>query len=84
MAHGLPAVSYDCDTGPRDIIRHGIDGILVPPGDTERFASALDTLMTDASLRQRYSERAPDVRSRFSESVVGKMWDDVFAEVSRR
>lgn len=78
MAHGLPAVSYDCDTGPRDIIRDGNDGILVPPGDTTRLARALQTLMGDDSLRQRYAERAPDVRVRFSEAKISALWNSLF------
>ncbi len=48
MAHGCAAVSYDCDTGPRDIIRHGLDGLLVSPvGDIAALTRALDRLMAD-------------------------------------
>jgi len=81
MAHGLAAVSFDCDTGPRDIIRHELDGLLVPPGDISELTVALDRLMSDALTRQHFAERAVDVRERFSmERIVG-MWEKLFEEI---
>jgi glycosyltransferase involved in cell wall biosynthesis len=78
MAYGVPAVSFDCDTGPRDIIRHGIDGVLVAPGDVEGMASALDTLMRDSGARARFAQRAVDARERFSMEKISRMWETVF------
>jgi glycosyltransferase involved in cell wall biosynthesis len=78
MAYGVPAVSFDCDTGPRDIIRHGIDGVLVAPGDVEGMASALDTLMRDSRARARFAQRAVDARERFSMEKISRMWETVF------
>jgi glycosyltransferase involved in cell wall biosynthesis len=80
MAHGLAAVSFDCDTGPRDIIRHEVDGLLVPPGDVVALTAALDRLMGDAVLRQRFAERAVEARERFSMERIASMWEDLFKE----
>ena len=81
MAHGLAAVSFDCDTGPRDIIRHEQDGLLVPPGDVAELTAALDRLMSDALTRQRFAERAVEVRERFSMERIAGMWEKLFEEV---
>lgn len=81
MAHGLPAVSFDCDTGPRDIIRHELDGLLVPPGDVDALARALARLMADDGLRQRYAARAVEVRERFSMGRIAGMWEELFEEL---
>lgn len=78
MAHGLPAVSFDCDTGPRDIIRHEVDGLLVPAGDEDALAEALARLMADDVLRTRYAARAVEVRQRFSMERVAGMWEELF------
>jgi glycosyltransferase involved in cell wall biosynthesis len=83
LVHGLPAVSFDCDTGPRDIIRHEIDGLLVPPGDVACLAAALDRLMGDADLRRKFAARAAEARERFSiERIAGK-WEALFDEIEK-
>jgi glycosyltransferase involved in cell wall biosynthesis len=80
LAHGLPAISFDCDTGPRDIIRHGVDGMLVPAGDGDALAEALGTVMADDDLRARMAARATEARERFSIERVAGMWERLFAE----
>jgi glycosyltransferase involved in cell wall biosynthesis len=84
MAHGCAAVSFDCDTGPRDIIRHGENGLLVSPvGDSQALSSALDELMGNDKLRHRMSKKALDVRQRYSMECILLKWDELFNAVRR-
>ncbi|WP_349292111.1 glycosyltransferase [Noviherbaspirillum sp. L7-7A] len=80
LAHGLPAVSVDCDTGPRDIIRHDVDGLLTPVGDRNALEQALSLVMADEALRARLGARAVDARERFSMERVAGMWESLFSE----
>jgi glycosyltransferase involved in cell wall biosynthesis len=82
LAHGLPAVSFDCNTGPRDIIRHEVDGLLVPPGDAAALVDALDRVMGDADLRKQLAGRAHEARDRFSVEKIAGMWEELFRELS--
>jgi glycosyltransferase involved in cell wall biosynthesis len=77
MSHGLPVVAFDCETGPREIIRPGVDGMLVAPGDAGALEGALRQMMGDAALRARYGIRAAEVRSRFSMEHVAHLWDEL-------
>ncbi|BCO09767.1 glycosyl transferase [Desulfolithobacter dissulfuricans] len=79
LAHGLPAVSVDCDTGPRDILRHEIDGLLVPQDDHAALVEALAKVMGDEHLRHRYAASAIEARERFAMERIGKMWVELFS-----
>jgi GalNAc-alpha-(1->4)-GalNAc-alpha-(1->3)-diNAcBac-PP-undecaprenol alpha-1,4-N-acetyl-D-galactosaminyltransferase len=84
MAHGCAAVSYDCDTGPRDIIRHGIDGLLVKPvGDVPALQAALLELMGDDLKRTEMANNAREVLDRFSSTKILEIWDSLLCAVAQ-
>ncbi len=51
MATGKPVIATD-QGGPREIVRDGETGFLVPPGDPTALAKAISTLAADAALRR--------------------------------
>jgi glycosyltransferase involved in cell wall biosynthesis len=57
MAQGLPIVATDSE-GPSEILHDGIDGVLVPRGDAERLAEALDGLIADQQHANRLGANA--------------------------
>ena len=78
MVHGCPAISVDCDAGPRDVIRNGEDGLLVAQNDPAALVAGLNRLLGDEALRQRLASRAVEVRDRFSPERIRGMWQELF------
>jgi poly(glycerol-phosphate) alpha-glucosyltransferase len=82
MAVGTPFVAYDIDYGPAEVIRNGVDGVLVPPGDVRGVADAIVRIMEDPRFAAQLRERATDVVDRFSPERYRHAWTDVLARVS--
>jgi glycosyltransferase involved in cell wall biosynthesis len=57
LALGLPVVATAVGGVP-EVVEHGREGLLVPPGRPRELAAALVTLLTDAKRRQRMAEAA--------------------------
>lgn len=73
-ANRLPIVSFDIMTGPREIVRDGIDGILVPPYELDGMADAMCRLIEDDHLRREMSERSQDTLDHFSKKTILNKW----------
>jgi glycosyltransferase involved in cell wall biosynthesis len=57
MATGLPVVGWSAGNRPH-LARHGVEGLVVPPGDRVALAKALKSLALDEPLRRRMSAAA--------------------------
>lgn len=94
QALGVPAVAFDCPTGPREVIgEEGPDvrgagaagGLLVAPGDVAGFAAALLRLLGDAALRERMAIAAiARSRALFAPDAHLAQWTSLLREVALR
>ncbi|MDC1251196.1 glycosyltransferase family 4 protein [Gammaproteobacteria bacterium] len=78
MAHGMPVISTDCDTGPKEMITNGINGLLVNTfGFQSELSSAMEKIFEDSVLSETLGQSAAGVRIRFSLNSVGSKWEDL-------
>jgi GalNAc-alpha-(1->4)-GalNAc-alpha-(1->3)-diNAcBac-PP-undecaprenol alpha-1,4-N-acetyl-D-galactosaminyltransferase len=84
MTCGLAVISFNCPSGPSEIIRNSIDGILVSPGDVGALVNAMDLLMGNDLERHRLGDNAVEVTERFSVPRIMAMWDQVLSIATKR
>ncbi len=99
MACGLPVISTDCETGPRDLLAPGTEsnrigelkvekgryGVLVPVGDAQALSDSMREMLEDGELRDLYRGRAfEQIKDREKPVVIGKIRSIIFELLGRR
>jgi phosphatidylinositol alpha-mannosyltransferase len=83
MAAGLPIVATGIP-GYREVVRDGVEGLLVPPRDPGAVATAIDALLDDADLAKRLAEQGRQRAQRYSWDTVAKEIEEIYSEVAGR
>lgn len=81
MACGLPAVSFTCPSGPKDIIKDGEDGLWVENGNIKEMAEKISFLIENEGLRKEMGRKARINVERFKIENIAKQWEDLFNKV---
>ncbi|MBL0708460.1 MAG: glycosyltransferase [Sulfurimonas sp.] len=88
LACGLPIISTDCQSGPREILAPDSDicfelkddielakyGVLTPVNNAQKLSEAMELMMRDVKLRDEYTKKARARSSEFDKSVILSEW----------
>ena len=85
MAAGVPVVSTDCPSGPREMISPGVDGLLVPSQDPAALGAAISQLTERGTEGRRELGLAGLARAgELSQSVVARRWEHLLRDLVAR
>jgi len=81
MSQGMACISYDCITGPSDIITHNVNGILVEDQNAMDMAEQLDILISTPELRTKLADNGIQSLDKFKIDVIYKKYVDIFHDI---
>lgn len=84
MSAGVPVVTYDCPSGPRELVEDEVSGLLVGAGAKAGLAAALRRVATDEALLARLGEGALAASRRYDADAIAARWESVFARAAGR
>ena len=77
MACGVPCISFDIPSGPRDIIENNIDGFLIEDNNIRQYINKLDLLMSDTNKRLYMGKMAREDVKIFLDYKIEKKWNSL-------
>ena len=80
LSFGLPVISFDCDTGPAEILE-GTGSVLVEPYNIKLFVEGINTLIEDADLRERISMSSRRKAELYQLENIIKEWDKLIVNM---
>ncbi|WP_421804066.1 glycosyltransferase family 4 protein [Flagellimonas sp.] len=75
LSNGMACISYDCTSGPRDLIRNNINGLLIEDQNITKMQASIISLIQNDSLREKLAHNAPDsVKPYKLENIINR-WE---------
>lgn len=75
MAHGLPCVSFDCESGPNEVIENGVNGYLVEDQNVAELADRIKRYIAlSDEEKQSMSLQAKETSLRYSPEIIIDRW----------
>ncbi|MET6991008.1 glycosyltransferase family 4 protein [Sediminicola arcticus] len=81
MSQGMCCISYDCISGPSDIIDTNINGNLIENQNIDKMIIGLNELIQNNALRQKFKKNAPRSLNKFSIETIGSKWEKLLKEL---
>jgi len=77
----LPLISFNCKTGPSELIKEGVNGFLVSEGNINDMADKIVQLMEDEKLRKQMSKNTVEDMEKFELSQIMEQWNNLISNL---
>lgn len=81
LSLGCACVSFNCNTGPSEMIEDNVNGLLVRDQDTDALGEKLERIITDESMRKRFHSIAPLSVQKFSVDNIIIQWNKMLNDI---
>lgn len=81
ISNGLPIVSFDCPTGPAEIIENNDCGILVLNGNIKDLSEKIISMIENVDVRKKMSTIAIEKSKKYSIELIMRQWEQLFTEM---
>lgn len=82
MSQGMACISYDCKTGPSDMIIDGHNGLLIEDQNKEAMIKGLENLVANPAIRNEIRKNAVKAVDKYSLANIGGKWEDLLNSIS--
>ncbi|WP_303316211.1 glycosyltransferase [Flavivirga abyssicola] len=74
LACGTPIISVDCKSGPKEVLKHGYNGLLIENYNKEALANAMNSFIFDTNLYKTCKLNTKQSVQRFSIENISQEW----------
>ncbi len=79
---GLPVVTFDCPSAPKELVEDRQNGFVVSLGDTKAMADRINILIENEMMRKRFARHSVRFSQRFSIDTIKEQWFDLYRQQS--
>jgi GalNAc-alpha-(1->4)-GalNAc-alpha-(1->3)-diNAcBac-PP-undecaprenol alpha-1,4-N-acetyl-D-galactosaminyltransferase len=81
MMYGMAPISFDCETGPSEIIDSEVNGLLIKNGDTYQLIESIENLISDIELREKFSKNSLQIIEKLNQESIVEEWKSLIHKV---
>ena len=82
LSQRMACITFDCKTGPSEIIRDDYNGFLIEDQNKPLMIKKLSELIENKKIRRKFQKNAPDILDNYTIENVGKKWMALFDEIT--
>lgn len=85
MRCGLPIVSFDCPSGPAELVKDGVNGYVIKKvGDIDKMSKCISDLIENEDLRKKFGQNSHQLSKKLESTYIMEKWLALFAELKEQ